>query len=293
MDDETLAKSFHKKYYADMDYKEFSSKFIGESESAYQKYVPNPIKNAVGGIESVARMAWNAPAGAVAKGVGALTGLASGEDMGLALQRGDEAAHRVSIDPLTKQGELADQMLGEGYEKLYREPFGNLGAEDLRYDPNAKSGPRADPKQEAKARSAYEAVADALGFAGLIRGGLKMGKGTARPKETGIREVQQETPAKVWEQVDQAHAPMEGTVRAPQYGMGEVPSYIERDMFGQPEIRPPVVEPRPGGMEAIPDAFKAPAKVELTPEQVKGGYERPANDVRRITEDGLPPGTIK
>jgi len=339
--------SARKEGYSDTDIiKHLSDK----SESAYQKYVPNPIKNAVGGLESVARMVWNAPAGAVAKGVGALTGLASGEDMDLALQRGDEAAHRVSIDPFTKQGELADQMLGEGYEKLYREPFGNLGAEDLRYDPNAKSGPRADPKQEAKARSAYEAAADALGFAGLIRGGLKMGKGMNKPRETGIQEAPPETP-RVWEQVDQAHAPVEGTVRAPQYGMGEVPSYIDRDMFGQPEIRPPVVERPQFGPENLTDTAaidaqrpRSPFAPQETPVQLdkmnrasqelpadpsrpfyvdprvgmtrelpdtrydlsrtpvdeqpglpQGGkrYERPANDVRRVTEDGLPPGTVE
>lgn len=33
MSDEELSKSFHQKFYSDMDYKEFSNKFIGESKS--------------------------------------------------------------------------------------------------------------------------------------------------------------------------------------------------------------------------------------------------------------------
>lgn len=147
---------------------------IGKEESFYQRNIPESIKNAIGGVESVGRMLWNVPAGMVAKGIGTLTGKVLGEDLGMALERGDEAAHRVSIDPFTKQGGLADQAMSEAYEKLYRETAGNIGAEDVKYDPNAPAGSvRADPRNEAKARSFYEFGADVLAAGGLLRGAAR------------------------------------------------------------------------------------------------------------------------
>lgn len=160
-------------------------------DSFYQRNIPNPIKNAVGGIESVGRMLWNVPAGTIAKGAGALTGLAMGEDLPMALQRGEEASSRVSIDPFTKQGEQVDEALGQAYEKLYREPAGGIVAEDLRYDPNAPAGSvRADPRQEAKARTMGEFGADVLAFAGLPKGIRDMAARSRALREQALKETE-------------------------------------------------------------------------------------------------------
>ena len=66
-------------------------------------------------------MLWNVPAGAVAQGLGTLTGLGMGEGLDMASQRGAEASHRVSISPLTKAGATADEALGEGYDYVKRD----------------------------------------------------------------------------------------------------------------------------------------------------------------------------
>src|SRR3990167_10540426 len=92
-----------------------------EEDSWYQKRVPESIKNALGGIETAGRFLWNIPAGVTAQGLGTLAGLGIGEDLPEALERGGEAAHRVSIPAATKQGELAEEAFGAGYDYVKRD----------------------------------------------------------------------------------------------------------------------------------------------------------------------------
>jgi len=93
LEDEVLTQKLHQKYYSDLDYNEFNSKFNPqqpEEESFYQRNVPDPIKNAVGGIESVGRMMVNFPVSLGAQAAGTYTGLASGENLGEAVASGQE-----------------------------------------------------------------------------------------------------------------------------------------------------------------------------------------------------------
>lgn len=286
--DEELSKSFHKKYYSDIPYEEFSKKFLGEKsfDGGIKAFGETIGGGGVGLADSLIRMPWNMVGGSIAKGVGALTGLATGEDLNMAMQRGNEAQERVSIDPFTKRGQMYDEALGRAYEEGYREPTGGIVSEDLRYDINAPKGsPRADPRNEAKARSFGEFGADVLGMAGIIRGGVNTAQ-RSRIRASAEREAQLKKIAEesnktpdveyIKTQTDQAHAPLESGVRAPQYGMGEVPREIPRDMFGQPEILPPVVRPERFGPETRAAELaidaqtpRSPYEVQRTPAQLE------------------------
>lgn len=138
-------------------------------KSAYQKHTPEVVKNFLGGAESGARMLWNVPAGFVAKGLGTLAGKAIGEPLDEALKRGDEAASRVSIDPLTEQSAQVDEMLGHGYE--YARGKAGEGAEILMR--------RGSTANDPISRSVGEGIFDLAMFGGLLRGAV----GRVRPSK--------------------------------------------------------------------------------------------------------------
>jgi len=316
-------------------------------------------------------------AGGVKAAGNSLAALAAGVPVGEAAGEGfhsgmNQARTITGTMPETFTGQRFDETMGDlfkksisgigaSYEKLKR-AF-DLGLlEDLKkIDPNKyKEVYDRVHTKSGQARSLIEGLTESSAIAlGAKSSGTAISKGMTNYKlrrdlkrDTGIREAPPapETP-RVWEQVEQAHAPLEGTVRAPQYGMGEVPSYIERDMFGQPEIRPPVVERPQFGPENLSDTAaidaqtpRSPFTRQDTPPQLdkmnragqelpvdpnrpfygdprvgmtrelpdtrydlsrtpvneqpgrpEGGtrYQRPENDVRRVTEDGLPPGTVE
>ena len=223
-------------------------------ESAYEKYVPQSIKNAVGGVESVGRMLWNVPAGATARGYGTLTGLGMGESLKEASQRGAEAEHRVAIPPLTKAGAVADEALGEGYDYVKRDVVAEAMLALDRHEWNALKIPKAQQGQlEAQRRSLYEGGFDAVMFAGLIRGGLSLPK--ALEKQRADLLAKQEAELKSKTQFEDGTA-----AKAPDYNTNK---YNPQDLITE--------EPSP-----IPSGVRSP-------------YNLPKEEIARLERELNPP----
>lgn len=293
-----------------------------KKENVYQRLTPEPVKNFVGGAEAGARMFWNVPAGAIAQGWGSIAGGLMGEGVEGALQRGTEAAERVHIPAATKQGELADEALSVAYEKLYRETAGDIGAEDLKYNPNAPKGSiRSDPKSEAKARSFGEFGADVLAFSGLIRQGLKIPKQIEAKKEAARVEAERrvaeektktetEEPRqyiKYKEEFSQgsgeaAQAAIDRQVPRSPYTPGQTPPQLDRmnrasEVLPEDPNRPFYGDPRVGLTRELPEQRYNLSRTQIneqpiTRQEQQAIKQRPTEfdrPERTFSPDGFPP----
>lgn len=162
--------------------------FAGEGqlkpEGFYERNIPRPIKDAIGGIESAGRMVWNVPVGTAAKGLGTLGGLVAGQGLDKSLQTGDKVQSAVSIPALTKSGELADEALGHGYEYVKRDVVAEAMLALDRHEWNTLKIPKDQQMQlEASRRSLYEGGFDATMFAGMIKSGLSIPKAIKAQKD--------------------------------------------------------------------------------------------------------------
>lgn len=232
--------------------------FLGPEESTYQRITPEPIKNAIGGIESMGRMLWNFPASIAAQGVGNIAGLVANRgDIGKAVETGSRAAEAVTIKPFTEQGALADEMMGKGFEAV-RDTWSDISAAGEEFDPNAPrdlitSNPRLEAVNRFLAEAPFDILMARLGLqagAGMAKGIVNTGKAIkaqqAAKKEQVAREAAFEAGKKVeleqkaytdaYNQLDNtmikepSKYTMEGMskegirggeLRAPQYGIGK------------------------------------------------------------------------
>lgn len=154
-----------------------------EEPSAWETYAPEPIKNAVGGIESAARMVPNVVAGSVAQGMGTLGSLAGGNSMDTALQRGRERQEQFSIPAMTKAGATADEALGQGYDYVKRDVVAEgLLALDKKEWNDLGLSPEKQADLEASHRTAYEAGFDAVMFGSLVKQGMSIPKAMRESK---------------------------------------------------------------------------------------------------------------
>lgn len=201
-----------------------------QEESAYERNVPQPIKNAIGGVESAGRMLWNVPAGAVAGGMGALGRLAGGGDMNSAMAGMAEAAEKVHIGPLTKAGGVADEMLEKGYDYVKRDVVAEAMLELDRVEYKNLTGKDLPPEMEASRRSLYEGSFDAVAFGGLIKQGIGTGRAI---REQRAKLLQEEKKA---EQEKVAQAKEQQTQQA--YGQGRL-NQLELDFAPEGSLIPP------------------------------------------------------
>lgn len=127
----------------------WEKQFGSQSESAYEKNTPQFLKDAVGGVESMARMIPNLPQMAFGEGLNTVGKYMVPDNLKqdyqeLAWQATEAFPH---VKPFTKSGEVADEMLGAGFRQVGRAPGaaiasvfkggGQTGAQQQMDNPNA------------------------------------------------------------------------------------------------------------------------------------------------------------
>lgn len=119
-----------------------------KESSWYEENVPEPLKNAIGGVESIGRSIVNLPQMAYGAGIDLV-----GKTVPKNLQQDYQELAAESLDkfphvkPFTKAGELADEMLGTAFKTVARAPgaavqaalqgSGQTGGKELINDPTA------------------------------------------------------------------------------------------------------------------------------------------------------------
>ena len=317
MSDEELSKSFHQKFYSDMDYKEFSNKFIGESKSielfpTFDKPPAEIPTTGAGFVGDVAGGLLETPAtiaggiiGPIGGGINALGHGIAAAAAGVPVKEAvEEAFHHgtdrtrtfLGLKPETYAGQQGEKVfsdlfdmavkgVGSAYENTKR-AFDLDALEKLKYT-NPEKYKALYEKVHAKSGEARRLIEGGIEGSAYITGTRGVGKSLKRNidlakeyhasrKDTGIKELPPDEvkPSPTFDPTEQAHRELDSGVRAPQYGRGQVPDYIERDMFGQPEIRPEPIERVAPGAEVIPQEFLQAREVpQLTPEQLKAAQE--------------------
>ena len=143
MSDADFAQGFHKKFYSDMSFEDFSSK-VGYSvkqdkpveSSWYEQNVPQPIKDAVGGYEAVGGMITGLPAMAesfIKKAYTQATATGTEEEK---RAKAAQAAENPTLgaliyEPRTESGKVGTELLGKVGETIINSG-GEVGAEFTR-----------------------------------------------------------------------------------------------------------------------------------------------------------------
>jgi len=107
----------------------WEKQFGSQSESAYEKNTPQFLKDAVGGVESMARMVPNLPQMAFGEGLNTVGKYMVPDNLKQDYQElaGQATEAFPHVKPFTKSGEVADEMLGSAFKVAGRAPGAAIG----------------------------------------------------------------------------------------------------------------------------------------------------------------------